>query len=368
MNIAIIGGGASGIMCAIHSKHNITIFTKEEKLGKKILLTGNGRCNLSNKNFSKDSYNIDISSYLSKFNTQQTLQYFLSLGLLTYSDTSGRVYPISNTATSVVDVLCSCVEKKAITVQTNYEVKDIKKVGDKFLIDNKFTFDKVVIATGSCSNLLDSLGVEYSPFVPSLVALKTKQNTKRLSGLKLSNVKVILKDKVEFGEVLFKDNGLSGICIFNISSYLAREKNYKQKIQIDILPEFSKQNLQDIFQKRLKNNYQNYIQFMQGIFHKEINKYILKNCEINEEKIPNSKDNEKIINCIKSLQFDIVNTYENNQINCGGINLCDLDENLMHKQIKNLYFVGEVCDVDGLCGGYNLQWAWTSGKIVGENL
>lgn len=367
MKVAIIGGGASALMCASFCTSDVTIFSNEEKLGKKILLTGNGRCNLTNVHYNNFSYNTNIDSYLQKFDHKNTLDFFNKIGLLTYVDEMGRVYPISNTATSVVDVFVNYLGTKKVEV-INTQVQKIEKLGDGFLVNETYHFDKVVIATGSTANLLDNLNIKYNKFFPSLVALKTKQNTKRLSGLRLSNVIVKSKGYSEYGEVLFKDSGLSGICIFNLSSLLAREHNYQSILSIDLLPKYSKEELEEILTKRLKNNYKNMKTFMQGIFHREINKYLLNICKINEEEKPCKNNIQKLVKNIKSLEFDIVGTYDNNQVNNGGVSLQDLTSDLEYKGIKGLYFIGEVCDVDGLCGGYNLQWAWTSGKIVGEKL
>ena len=367
MEIAIIGGGASALMCASFCTGDVTIFSNEEKLGKKILLTGNGRCNLTNINYNNFSYNTNIESYLQRFDYKSTLDFFDKIGLLTYVDDMGRVYPISNTATSVVDVFANYLSKKNVKVISS-QVQKIEKQGNGFLIDGQYYFDKVVIATGSTPNLLDNMNIKYNKFYPSLVALKTKQNTKRLSGLRLSNVEVKLKGFCEYGEVLFKDNGLSGICIFNLSSLLARSHNYENIISVDLLPKYSKEKLEEILTNRLKNNYKNMSTFMQGIFHKEINKYLLNICKINEDEKPNKNDIQKLVKNIKSLEFNIVGTYDNNQVNNGGVDLHDLTQDLEYKELGGLYFIGEVCDVDGLCGGYNLQWAWTSGKIVGESL
>ena len=376
-NIAIIGGGASGIICSIFASKNndVTLFCSDDKVGKKLLVTGNGRCNLTNlANFNK-AYNTDITKYLKRFNQTQTLTFFSNIGLLTYSDQENRVYPFSNSATSVIDVLVNKLKKCYVNIKQNEEVLTIQQLNDKFkitTISHSYIFDKVVISVGSSNKLLEQLNLKYKPFSPSLVSLKTKEDTHSLSGLRLSNVEVCLSLKnkiiIEKGEVLFKDRGLSGICIFNLSAYLARQNNYNATIYIDMMPNVSKESLINMLQERLKCNFINAKEFMQGIFNDKINNYILKICNIkNEEKIT-IKNINIIANTIKQLFFNIVGYYENHQVNSGGILLDDLTENLQSKSIKNLYFTGEIIDVDGICGGYNLQWAWTSGKIVGENI
>lgn len=374
--VAIVGGGPSGILCAIiaSKKYDVTIFCNQEKLGKKILVTGNGKCNLTNLyNFDK-AYNREISNYLKSFDNIKTIKFFEEIGLLTYADEDGRIYPISNTANSVLDVLINQVCKNNINVMTNQTVLNVLKKNDDFVIQTQlqeYNFDKVVIAVGSQDSLLKQMGISYNSFSPSLVALKTKEDTFSLSGMRLSNVKAILKGEVnheEYGEVLFKENGLSGICIFNLSAYLARQKNYNSIICLDLLPNLSNDKLKEIFIKRLNKNYTNSKEFMQGLFSEKINSYILKNCAIkNNEKIT-KKDIEKIINTIKNLTFNIVGHYQNNQVNSGGVDLNNLTNTLEYKYVKNLYFIGEVVDVDGICGGYNLQWSWTSAVIAGEAL
>ncbi len=376
-NIAIIGDGASGIICSIFASKNndVTLFCSDDKVGKKLLVTGNGRCNLTNlANFNK-AYNTDITKYLKRFNQTQTLTFFSNIGLLTYSDQENRVYPFSNSATSVIDVLVNKLKKCDVNIKQNEEVLTIQQLNDKFkitTISHSYIFDKVVISVGSSNKLLEQLNLKYKPFSPSLVSLKTKEDTHSLSGLRLSNVEVCLSLKnkiiIEKGEVLFKDRGLSGICIFNLSAYLARQNNYNATIYIDMMPNVSKESLINMLQERLKCNFINAKEFMQGIFNDKINNYILKICNIkNEEKIT-IKNINIIANNIKQLFFNIVGCYENHQVNSGGILLDDLTDNLQSKSIKNLYFTGEIIDVDGICGGYNLQWAWTSGKIVGENI
>ncbi|MBO5884355.1 MAG: NAD(P)/FAD-dependent oxidoreductase, partial [Clostridia bacterium] len=196
MNIAIIGGGASALFCAlnINKNYNVTIFCNEEKLGKKILVTGNGRCNLSNISIYDDSYNVNLDYYFSRFSPAETLDYFNSLGLEVYQDDEGRVYPISNTATSVVDILTREIEKcNNIQIKLNTKVEFVQKQASQYVVNNEYIFDKVVVCTGSVTDILNCLNIKFNSFVPSLMAVKTQQNTKRLSGQKLSNVKVTLK-------------------------------------------------------------------------------------------------------------------------------------------------------------------------------
>ena len=192
MKVAIIGSGPASLMCAINCKYETHIFTKDEKLGKKILVTGNGRCNLTNTKINEDSYNQNLSKFFDVFDNKKTIQFFNELGLVTYEDEENRVYPISNSAQSVLDVLQRRIENKNVVLHLECEVEKIEKIEDKFIINNNklVMFDKVVICSGSSDKLLNQLGIRYKAFTPSLVALKTKENTKRLSGIKLSNISV----------------------------------------------------------------------------------------------------------------------------------------------------------------------------------
>ena len=377
MKVAVIGAGASGLVAGLcASKNNdVTIFSADEKLGKKILVTGNGRCNLTNTAGFKDAYNQDLSSFFERYSNLDVISFFNNLGLEVYVDSEGRVYPISNSAQSVVDVLLNALNKN--NVKYVYEKVISIKHDEIFKVvtnTHEEVFDKVIIATGSESDLLDEMKIKYKPFSLSLVALKTKENTQSLSGIRLSNVAARLsfmdKTYVEEGEVLFKDKGVSGICIFNLSAYLARENNYNAKLYIDLLPKFSFENLILMLGNRLKLNIKNLYEFMTGLFNKKINWYILKILNLSEEKSIKEiteKDIENIAKTIKNLPFNIVNHYENYQVKSGGVELCDLTSNLEYKHIKNLYFTGEIVDVDGLCGGYNLTWAFVSGMLAGED-
>lgn len=380
-DVIIIGGGASGSFCALFASKNqkITIIDNQNKIAKKILVTGNGRCNLTNKTISYENYNQNIQPYLNKFNANQTLDFFKSIGLETYFDEQGRVYPLSNSAKSVQEVLQNQIEKRNIDVKLETEVTNITKNEDNFILETTkgiFSCKKLVVATGGNSMLktLKNLNINYKTFSPSLVSLKTKIS-KNLANVKLSNVKVTAtntfgQSKSDFGEVLFKESGLSGICIFNLSTIYSRVRNFKGLISIDLLPNLSYEEVYNLlFQRRqLKININ---RFFDGLFVREIAYEILNRIKIDENRSSmalSSNELHYFTKQIKNLQFDVVDCYQNNQVFSGGVNLEDLTLNLESKKNKNLFFCGEICDVDGICGGYNLQWAWTSGKIVGEAL
>ena len=378
-DIIILGSGASGCMACMNADSNkqIAIIDKANKLAKKLLVTGNGRCNLTNNNVLSEKYNQNIDSFLTKFNQHDTLKFFSEIGLETYFDEEGRAYPLSNSAKSVLNVIENYISsKKNVTTMLDQTILKIERKEKTFVVQtDKETYEclKLVYALGGNSHLIDNLGIEKTECYPSLVSLKTN-SSKFLSGVRVSNVKVTAKinnaTKSDIGEILFKDGGISGICIFNISTLFARSKTTKGKIEIDLLPNMNKNEVYNLLSKR-RNINTTINNFFEGLFVSQIGYEILNRIKLDETKmckILSDKDVQKMTDIIKCLDYDVNGLLDNNQVFSGGIALSSLDENLQCKKIKNLYFTGEACDVDGECGGFNLQWAWTSGKIVGDAL
>lgn len=374
-DVVIIGGGASGAMCALSANKNLKIAIVDNLSfpAKKLLVTGNGRCNLTNLNTNSKYYNQDIEKYLEKFDVQNTLSFFEQLGLIYKIDDENRVYPLTNSAKTVVDVIFNELKKRNVFMFCEHNLQKIEKKDCFFEIvtDKNVVFaKKVVVAAGGGFDFSKlKMDIRYKQFTPSLCALKTN-STKRLSGHRLSEVCVSYEENKQYGEVLFKDSGLSGICVFNLSAKFARQNNFKGKVCIDIFPNIEQQTLKQILVQR-KNIVEEASDICLGLLEKVVAKEILWRNHINETKPAKDlteQEIENICSTIKSFDFDLCGNYDNNQVFSGGVALFDLTENLEHKTYKNLYFCGEVCDVDGECGGYNLQWAWTSGHIVGENL
>ncbi len=376
-DVIILGAGASGMMCASTIKgKKVAVVDQAKNAAKKIMVTGNGRCNLGNNSISSKFYNRNIDSFLKQFSEIETAKFFSDLGLVTYVDDEGRIYPISNSAKSVMDILEYGARKASFFL--GERIKNIKKEGTSFVVNLEtkiITSPKIVVATGGGSDeILKMLKVPYKEFVPSLVSLKSKQ-TRDLNGTRVSNVLVKAtnafgKTRSEKGEVLFRENGLSGIVIFNLSTLYARSGRFEGKVEIDLLPDLSEQTLKDILRKR-KSLEARLDKFFVGMFANSVANEIFKQSKLNTNApCATLKENEILIlaNTIKNMQFNVCGALDNNQVFSGGVPLEDLDENLMHKNLQGVYFVGEICDVDGVCGGYNLQWAWTSGHIVGEEI
>ena len=381
-DVIVIGCGASGSIASIFASkkyQKILIIDKNSKPLKKLLVTGNGRCNLTNINVNSGFYNQDIDSYLSKFPVSKTLNFFKSIGLETYFDEEGRVYPITNSAKSVVDVLYNAMNKNKIEVTLDEEVIDILQKDNKYLIKttkNEYFSQKVIIASGGKTliDIISKFNIKIRKCSPSLVSLKT-ESTKNLSGTRLSPVVVKAinsqdQEKQDCGEILFKDSGISGICIFNISTIFSRINEFKGSLCLDLLPNLSHEELYNLLIERKKLDVK-VNKFFEGLFVNSIAYEILNKLKINENKSSlKLTDNElkSMIEIIKNFKFNVLDCYDNNQVFSGGVKLSELTENLEAKNTKGLYFCGEICDVDGECGGFNLQWAWTSGFIVGNNI
>ena len=382
-DVCIIGAGASGLMCACNiNNKSVALIDKKEKIGKKILATGNGRCNLTNINLDISKYNTPlVKSYFKRFSNKDTLDYFYRLGLETVSDEEGRVYPLSNTANSVLDVLRLKIEQnKNVTQFCNAEVLSVSKE-ENFIIklsDNQVICSKkLVIALGGNANLniFNDLKLPKISYKPSLCGLKTSIN-KGLNNVRINNTLVTMKnDLVNFkqkGEVLFKEDSISGIVIFNLSSHLARINKYNFELSLDFLPDVTLENLtQKLLDRKQKLFDYTCENFLTGFFHKALNLHLLEKikCQLNKKVSDISISQVKqLALLIKNFKVTCFEPLNNNQVFSGGINLKALDENFMFKSIPNLYAIGEFLDVDGECGGYNLQWSWTSGYLCAKNL
>lgn len=375
-DVCIIGGGASGTMTAIEIARQgkkVCVIDPNEKPAKKLLATGNGKCNLTNKNMSSDFYNQNVDKYLARFGHEETIKKFQEYGLDIYADEEGRCYPLSNFAKTVQFVLCEQIEKLGVKYICA-KVLDIEKNSkyEIFATDNiKLIADHVIFACGITNQSvtwLENFGVLYEKICPSLVALKTKENTKALDGQRVSDVLVTAiigeQTKTENGEILFKDHGLSGICIFNLSAFFAKNKAFYGKIYINLLPKWSKNQIIENLKQKM-GIFKNAHKMLLTLFSKELSAEILKraNIKINTEKLTNAEF-ERIVQVISCLEFEIIDSYSNNQVLSGGVKLDLLTNDLQSKKNNGMFFCGEICDVDGVCGGYNLQWAWTSANIV----
>ena len=373
-DVAIVGGGASGLFCAIYLKEtlknvNVTIYEGQNKVGKKILQTGNGKCNICNMNISTGDYNTKkLENLINQFKPEDLIKIFNSWGLMTRVDEEGRVYPYSEKATTVLDILLKKIDELNIKVITSCYITKLEKKNNKFNIyssDNKYSSDYLVVCTGGAASitynnngykLLEGLGHTHTNIYPSLCALKTKEQTKHLSGIRVKcKASIIVDNEIKHqtnGEVLFKDDGLSGIAIFILSQYY--EKNKKNIISLDLYESKSLAQLN----KELYNN-KSLEDNLLGYFPKMVNLDLIK------------RDAKNIESVIKNYSFEVKDTYGFNtaQVTKGGIKLDEINiNNFSSLKQDNLFISGEVLDVDGSCGGFNLYFAFASSYFIVKEL
>lgn len=382
-DVCVIGGGASGTVCSILLSQmgiNVCLIDKNDSVAKKLLVTGNGRCNLTNKNISSKFYNQKVDSFLSVFNCESSIKMFKQFGLECYFDSEGRYYPLSNEAKSVVKILQYQFKHNGATFFSNSEVSLVTLKDKNYIVNfgtESLVCKNIVFATGGnfdFSKVLKNFEVNFTKNYPSLVALKTVESTKRLSGIRIYDVKITTtcnnNSRVDYGEVLFKENGLSGICVFNASTLFARNCCNFGKISINLLPKLEKMQIFDMIYEKM-HIFEYAKDLMLGIFNVEIAREIFKRTMIDEDaycKDVSKLQIDKLVDVIQNFDFNVNGVYQNSQVSSGGVRLDSLTSTLMSKSYEGLYFCGEICNVDGECGGYNLQWAWTSANIVAKDI
>lgn len=394
MKIAVIGGGASGMTAAISAARcggEVTIYERFDRVGKKILATGNGRCNLTNINADICNYHGADTEFirytLNSFWVKESLAFFKELGLLYKAEDDGKVYPYSNVAASVLDVLRLELERLGVKFEYQFEAKSVRKVKNEFIIESytgsTAAADRVIVAAGGKASpalgsngsgypILESFGHRLTELNPSLVQIKLKNNPfKSLNGLKVDAV-ISLKNGTENkGEVLFTDYGISGPAVFEISGSVGKEPS--AQITLDLMKEYSKEEVFEIL-KHHRKVFRVVDELFCGIFAKRIGQVIVKNsidCKLNADiKTLTDSDLKKISDTVKAFTVvaDGTMSWNNAQVTAGGIEVSGFNPKTFESKFaEGLYATGEVLDIDGDCGGYNLQWAWSSGYIAGRN-
>ena len=397
-DIVIIGGGVSGIVSAIKSfngRNRITILERNDKCLKKLLLTGNGRCNYFNDDTSISNYHSMREDLLDKVinsnNMSRVLDFYNELGIIPKIK-NGYYYPFSNQASTVRDALMFEVMKLGISIKYNYLVEKIERSNNKFIINDSIVCDKVIIATGSCSypktgsdgmgyDFLRKFGHNIIKPLPALVQLNSDfKYCRELSGIR-SDVILSLYEDDEFisssvGEVQLTDYGISGICTFNLSHFVTRglDVGKKEVIKVNLLP-FIKDNYMEWFNTYSnKHNDKNIYMLLCNILNYKLVKVILKVCSIDNETYYNELDYNSrslLIDNLTNFRFNIVSTKDFNfsQVCNGGVSLDEVNLSTFESLIVDgLYITGEVLDINGNCGGYNLICAVISGILVGDDL
>lgn len=398
--IAVIGGGASGLMAAITAKKSgkeVIILERKDRILKKVLITGNGRCNITNVNANISNYfgkNISsVENILNRFTPQDTMDFFNELGIVCNEENRGKVYPLSGQASSVVDALRFEAERLGIKIETEFYVRKIEKDGFKFKIysedKKKIEAGRVILAAGGQSypelgsngsgfELAKELGHSVTKLSPSIVQLKTeKHQVKGLQGIKTDAAVTAYGDNKKIctydGELLFTDYGISGNVVFNISFVMPLYKNVE--FEIDFMEKFDYNELYEMLKERKRIlSHLTMENYFNGMINKKLGQFLSKVSGIEKLSKPvkdlNDSDIRKLCTVLKKYRVKILETtgFKNAQVTAGGVSLDEVNtETLESKIVKGLYFSGEVLDVYGECGGFNLQWAWASGYIAGEN-
>ena len=396
MVIGIIGGGASGMAAALTAAENpnaqVILFERQARLGRKLQATGNGRCNLTNMNINEENYHGEDAAFarnaLAAFPPEVTLEWFRSMGLVTVAESSGKVYPYSDQANSVVDVLRFALEKPNITVYTGFEVQKLTKTEKGFSVtDGEQTFlcDKLIIACGGLAGtklggtmsgykFLNKFGHKSTRLRPALVQLKSGwPGVTSLKGVRANCRVTIFQDGRSYaestGELQFTEYGISGPVVFEVSrdvcygagSWTARMDFIPQMSEPELLRELQRRRCTDLPVEEL----------LTGILHNRLGRVLAKDAGIgNTGKVAQLQDEELQAVCrvVKSFEISLTEPMgmDSAQVTAGGILTRDFDPETMESRIlPGLYACGEVLDIDGDCGGYNLQWAWSSGRKAG---
>lgn len=402
LTIAIIGGGASGMAAAIAAKRqnpsaSVVIFEHKDIPGKKILSTGNGRCNLTNEYMDVSCFRSDCSEkilpVIQRFDANDTIQFFQELGILTKSR-NGYIYPRSDQASAVLDVLRMELKRLGVEILLNSHVKDVASTKKGFRIfteEKNYLANKVILATGSKAakvlgsdgsgyQLAKSFGHKLVPVVPALVQLKVKNFAfSKASGVRADAcVKAIINGREiakDTGELQITAYGISGIPVFQISRYISKALYEKKKaeISVDFIPQMTETELTQFFMNR--KQYMKHVDaggFLIGIFNQKLIPRLLELSEIRQNTKVDTLSIEQIQKLSKQCKNSLLtisdtNGFDNAQICAGGVSLEEIHIQTMESCYqKDLYIVGELLDVDGICGGYNLQWAWATGIIAGE--
>lgn len=403
MRIGIIGGGASGMIAAISAARNgaqVTILEGGDRIGRKILATGNGKCNFTNDKMDYTCFRSntieDITSYLEQFGAKDTLAFFDSLHML-YQSKNGYYYPLSGQASTVLDTLRFEIENNdLIEVKISQKVKSLtylKKSQVKVTTtDKEYIFDKVILACGSKASpktgsdgsgydLIRSLNqnIQMEPVVPALVQLRCKENyLKAVAGVRTEatvsleiNDEIIVSDR---GELQLTDYGVSGIPVFQVSRFASYgcKKNVPVKVHINVMPHIEASDFKaHMYERKQTFSTSSLEVFCTGLVNKKLCQLFAKLAGISfNEQISNISTYafESFVSYFQDwvLCVDKPNGFDMAQICAGGVSMKEIDAHFALHKCPSVYVVGELLDVDGICGGYNLQWAWTSGYLAGK--
>ena len=398
MIIGIIGGGASGMAAALSAaadpQNSVIILERQARVGRKLQATGNGRCNLTNLHAMAQAYHGNdptfVEAALQTYPVEKTLQWFSDLGLYTVAEESGRVYPYSDQANSVVDVLRFGLQKKNISLKTGFEVIRAKKTPNGFLVesaDEKVECHKLIIACGGLAGtklggsmsgykLLRGFGHKCTKLRPTLVQLKSSwSGCPSLKGVRANcHVQILCNGILHSqsqGEIQFTEYGLSGPVIFEVSRDTCQSSG-SWKAVLNLLPSIAAEDLLNDLYRRSKKDLPAE-ELLTGMLHNRLGRVVLQTAGIRGQRQANELDDyqlREVCRLIQHFEVELTETMgmDAAQVTAGGIVTDDFDPKTMESKLVNgLYACGEVLDIDGDCGGYNLQWAWSSGLLAGKH-
>lgn len=398
MNVCVIGGGAAGMLAALtaaENGHRVLLLERQSRVGRKLLATGNGRCNLSNYHVSPAHYHggagfCDFA--LSQFDVGETLQYFASLGLLTVSEANGRIYPMSNMAGSVLDVLRYALERPEIDLQTSQTVTAVRKMPEGFSVKTEtgtFSARCLILAAGGAAGskvgggmdgyrLAKSLGHHRTALYPSLVQLKTDPTYPRaLKGVKAQcGISICRGSQVlarNSGEVLFTEYGVSGPAIFDLSRSVSAGGSDLTCL-LNFFPDWEEAEvLHWLSQRQAAMAAHEASTLLTGSCHTRLGQMICKSAGFTNQRAAGltRDDLRRIARQATHFALPITGTcgFDQAQVTAGGLDTSEFDpRTLQSRLVPGLYACGELLDIDGDCGGYNLQWAWSSGRLAGKLL
>lgn len=396
-DVCIIGGGASGLIAAISAKRTrpdlkVIVIEKNDRVGKKFINTGNGRCNITNADISADHYYSSDNAffdYFDGFSLNDTKDFFESIGVLFKEKEKGKIYPYSLQASSVLDALRYECERLLVDIHCSEKVEKLDKSNDKFQVAtnlSSYTSQTVIIAAGGAAsdklggcrdgyNLLKQYGHTCTHLYPCITAVKTELNLiKALKGIKtdaILTLKVGNSRKSDFGEILFTEYGISGPPVLQLSQMLKGRAD-NALFSIDFMPEYDFESIVSMIKKRLNSVYEDKLEnLFIGMLNKRIGQTIIKSAGLqlsDSASNLNEKEIRGIVSKIKKFPLEVtgVRGFEYAQVTGGGIELNRFNHETMQSNLcKGLFACGEVLDVTGDCGGFNLQWAWTSGYKAG---
>ncbi|MGN0561217.1 MAG: aminoacetone oxidase family FAD-binding enzyme [Candidatus Fimenecus sp.] len=394
--VAVIGGGASGFAAAITISEKakdftVTIYEKLQKPLKKLLATGNGRCNLTNAELSPTDYFGDrdfAAAALTRFSPQENIAFFRDMGLLCKTEAMGRVYPVSGQASSVREILCAEAQRRGVQVVNDCEITAIQPQNGGFLLNGKIACDIVLLCAGGSAapkhgtdggayKLLGALGHKIIPPAPALTALECADFPKSLKGVRQVCDVTLLQDRKPIyeitGEVQFTEYGLSGIPIMQLSRLVSTAPNAEFSVQLNCLSGIKTPDITAFLQETAAKNPQKSAETLaQGLLPQALGNALLWRCGIRKDEPCASLTNSRLAYFAEEITaFTVkvtgVRGFDFAQVTAGGADCREFDcETMQSKRIPRLYACGEALNVDGGCGGYNLQWAWSSGRAAGE--